>query len=143
MGSENETFITKSRIKAEDREHRRKINFNIARYNAVVPNGKQQFTDMHLAREKAKNIKWRALETLDQQLETFEATITARGAKVLWAQTSEDALAEILTICKEKRCTTIVKSKSMVTEEIHLNKFLEEHQIESVETDLGEYIQQL
>jgi L-lactate dehydrogenase complex protein LldF len=143
MGSENETFITKSRIKAEDREHRRKINFNIARYNAVVPNGKQQFTDMHLAREKAKNIKWRALETLDQQLETFEATITARGAKVLWAQTSEEALAEILTICKEKRCTTIVKSKSMVTEEIHLNKFLEEHQIESVETDLGEYIQQL
>src|SRR6185312_16311482 len=50
---------------------------------------------------------------------------------------------EILIICKEKNCKTLVKSKSMVTEEIHLNKFLEENNIESVETDLGEYIQQL
>ena len=46
-------------------------------------------------------------------------------------------------ICKEKNCKTIVKSKSMVTEEIHLNDFLEKNNIESIETDLGEYIQQL
>jgi L-lactate dehydrogenase complex protein LldF len=52
-------------------------------------------------------------------------------------------LNAILTICKEKNATTVVKSKSMVTEEIHLNDFLEQHEIESVETDLGEYIQQL
>ena len=52
-------------------------------------------------------------------------------------------LQEILKICQEKNCRTIVKSKSMVTEEIHLNKFLEQNSIESVETDLGEYIQQL
>ncbi|MEY4703382.1 MAG: hypothetical protein RIR96_1279, partial [Bacteroidota bacterium] len=49
----------------------------------------------------------------------------------------------ILAICKEKRCRSVVKSKSMVTEEIHLNEILEENDIESVETDLGEYIQQL
>jgi L-lactate dehydrogenase complex protein LldF len=46
-------------------------------------------------------------------------------------------------ICAEKECTTLVKSKSMVTEEIHLNQYLEQQGIESVETDLGEYIQQL
>ncbi|MBS1564769.1 MAG: lactate utilization protein, partial [Bacteroidetes bacterium] len=53
------------------------------------------------------------------------------------------ALAEIKKICIEKNCKTVVKSKSMVTEELKLNHFLEEQGIESVETDLGEYIQQL
>lgn len=143
MSDHSSTFLAKSTVKAADREHRRKINFNIARYNAVVPQGKKQFPDVHLAREKAKNVKWKAIETLDKQLETFEAAITRRGAKVLWAETAEQALAEILTICQAKKCTSIVKSKSMVTEEIHLNKFLAKHNIESVETDLGEYIQQL
>lgn len=143
MSEQSSSFIAKSTVKSADREHRRKINFNISRYNAVVPQGKQQFTDVQLAREKAKNIKWKAIETLDRQLETFEAEISRRGAKVLWAETADDALSEILRICQEKKCTTLVKSKSMVTEEIHLNKFLEKNNIESVETDLGEYIQQL
>ena len=136
-------FIAKSIIKAEDKDHRRKINFNIGRYNAVVPQGKEQFADVNLAREKAKNIKWKAIESLDKQLEKFETAITKRGAKVIWAETAEQAQEEILKICREKNCRSIVKSKSMVTEEIHLNDFLEQHNIESIETDLGEYIQQL
>ncbi len=137
------TFKAKSTIKSADLDHRQKINFNIGRYNAVVPQGKHQFENTDLARERAKNIKWKALETLDQQLESFEKQFTSRGGKVIWAQNSQEALDEILNICKEKNCKTIVKSKSMVTEEIHLNDFLEENDIESVETDLGEYIQQL
>lgn len=136
-------FIAKSTIKAADKDHRRKINFNISKYNAVVPQGKLQFTDVHLARERAKNIKWKAIETLDKQLEDFESAITKRGAKVIWAENAEQALDAIGKICEEKRCKTLVKSKSMVTEEIHLNRFLEKQGIESVETDLGEYIQQL
>lgn len=136
-------FIARSTVKAEDMDHRRKINFNIGRYNAVVPQGKQQFGELSLARERAKNIKWKAIEGLDKQLEEFEALFTQRGGKVIWAEDAAGALAEILAICKEKNCRTIVKSKSMVTEEIKLNDFLEEHGIESVETDLGEYIQQL
>lgn len=124
-------------------EHRRKINFNIGRYNAVVPKGKAQFTDVDLARERAKNLKWRAIETLDQQLEEFELNFTRRGGKVIWAENTEQALQAIWQICQEKQCKTLVKSKSMVTEEIHLNDFLEKKGIESVETDLGEYIQQL
>ena len=137
------TFIAKSTVKAADKEHRRKINFNIGRYNAVVPKGKQQFLDVNLARERAKNIKWKAIETLDKQLETFEALISKRGAKVIWAEDAAEALEAIGRICAEKQCRTLVKSKSMVTEEIHLNRFLEKQGIESVETDLGEYIQQL
>ena len=142
--TENEsTFKAKSTIKSADIEHRQKINFNISRYNAAIPTGKQQFADLNLAKERAKNIKWRALETLDQHLEEFEMHFTARGGKVIWAQNSQEALDEILNICKEKNCKTVVKGKSMITEEIHLNHFLKDNNIESIETDLGEYIQQL
>lgn len=143
MSNSSSSFIAKSTIKAADLEHRRKINFNIGKYNAVVPQGKKQFYDIQGVREKAKNVKWRALEHLDQYLENFEKEISSRGVKVIWAETAEQALEEIGKICKEKNCLKLVKSKSMVTEEIHLNKYLEELQIESVETDLGEYIQQL
>ena len=137
------TFLSKSGIKSADLDHRRKINYNIGKYNAVVPQGKDQFEHIHLARERAKNIKWRSLETLDQQLDRFESAFTKRGGKIIWAEDAQGALREILTICRAKQCKAIVKSKSMVTEEIHLNKFLEENGIESLETDLGEYIQQL
>jgi L-lactate dehydrogenase complex protein LldF len=137
------SFIAKSTIKSADLEHRRKINFNIGKYNAVVPNGKMQFDDISTARERAKNVKWRAIETLDQQLEMFETAFTKRGGKVIWAEDAAQALEEIKKICERKQCKTVVKSKSMATEEIKLNDFLHENGIESVETDLGEYIQQL
>lgn len=143
MSETSEIFIAKSIVKSADLDHRRKINFNIGRYNAVVPQGKEQFSDVHLARERAKNIKWRAIETLDQQLEEFEMHFTKRGGKVLWAENGVQAIEEIIKICEAKNCKMLVKSKSMVTEEIHLNKAMEEHGIESIETDLGEYIQQL
>jgi len=143
MSEHSQSFIKKSTEKTTDREHRRKINFNIGRYNAVVPKGKEQISNVNLAREKAKNIKWKAIENLDKMLESFEAKIIKRGAKVIWAEDAKQALEEIGKICAEKKCRTLVKSKSMVTEEIHLNKFLEEQGIESIETDLGEYIQQL
>jgi L-lactate dehydrogenase complex protein LldF len=137
------SFIAKSTIKAADLEHRRKINFNISKYNAVVPIGKSQFTDVNITRERAKNIKWDAIENLDKYLLEFEQKITARGATVIWANDTAEAQEAIGKICRERNCKTIVKSKSMVTEEIHLNDFLEASGIESVETDLGEYIQQL
>jgi len=137
------SFIAKSTIKAADLEHRRKINFNISKYNAVVPIGKSQFTDVNITRERAKNIKWEAIENLDKYLLEFEQKITARGATVIWANDTAEAQEAIGKICKERNCKTLVKSKSMVTEEIHLNDFLEASGIESVETDLGEYIQQL
>ncbi len=143
MSENSEIFIAKSTVKAADLEHRRKLNFNIGKYNAVVPRGKEQFADIHLARERAKNIKWRAIETLDQQLEEFELSFTKRGGKVIWAENSQQAIDEIVHICQEKNCRSLVKSKSMVTEEIHLNAALEKNGIESIETDLGEYIQQL
>ena len=137
------SFDTKSSEKAVDLEHRRKLNFNISKYNAVVPQGKAQFPDLTRVRELAKNKKWEAIEHLDLYLTQFEDQITKRGAKVFWAEDSEQALNFIGDLCKEKQCKSVVKSKSMVTEEIHLNDYLTSIGVESVETDLGEYIQQM
>jgi L-lactate dehydrogenase complex protein LldF len=137
------TFLEKSEIKASDLSHRATINFNIGKYNNAVKNGKLQFADLAIARERAKNIKWRAIEHLDNHLEEFEQNFTRRGGKVIWAETAEQVQQEILAICRAKNCKSIVKSKSMATEEVHLNSFMESNGIECVETDLGEYIQQL
>ncbi len=143
MSESAETFLAKSTVKAFDLDHRRKINFNISKYDAVVPQGKQQFLSVEEVRMKAKNIKWRAIETLDSQLENFEKHFQQNGGKVIWAETVEDAQQAIGEICRKKNCRTVVKSKSMATEEIHLNEYLNSQGIESIETDLGEYIQQL
>src|SRR5690606_20761282 len=109
------------------------------KYAATVVKGKQQYSDLDLARKRAKNVKWKAIEKLDKHLEMFETNFMARGGKVIWAEDANEALEAILNICKSKNAKQVVKSKSMVTEEIHLNDFLAKHNIESVETDLGEY----
>jgi L-lactate dehydrogenase complex protein LldF len=137
------SFLIKSEIKALDIEHKRKLSFNIGKYNETVIKGKRQFADLDLARRKAKNIKWRTIEKLDTYLIEFENNFTRNGGKVIWARDAQEANEAVLAICKEQNTKQVVKSKSMVTEEIHLNDFLEKHGIESVETDLGEYIQQL
>lgn len=143
MNKTASTFLSESEIKAADLGHRNTINFNISKYNAAVKNGKLQFADLPTARERAKNVKWKAIENLDKHLEDFEMNFMKRGGKVIWAENAEQAREEILAICRAKNCKTVVKSKSMATEEIHLNDFLQQNNIESVETDLGEYIQQL
>src|SRR5574337_960183 len=99
MTENDATFIAKSTVRSVDIDHRKKINYNIGRYHAAVPLGKQQFADNNLVKERAKNIKWRALETLDQHLEEFEMQFTKRGGKVIWAENSQEALDEILAIC--------------------------------------------
>lgn len=136
-------FLAKSESKVFDDKHRKTIAFNIDKYNAAVENGKLQYSHLDFARKKAKNLKWKAIESLDKSLETFEKKFTERGGKVIWAEDAEDALKAINEIVDKVKAKLVVKSKSMVTEEIGLNHFLEKLGVESVETDLGEYIQQL
>jgi L-lactate dehydrogenase complex protein LldF len=143
MNKQAADFLKRSAAKAPDLAHRRKINFNMGKYHAAVPLGKQQFADLEKARQAAKQIKWSAIEQLDVHLELFERRITARGAKVIWAADVQEAQEAIGKICRDRQCRTVVKSKSMVTEEIHVNQYLQSIGIESIETDLGEYIQQL
>jgi L-lactate dehydrogenase complex protein LldF len=83
------------------------------------------------------------MENLDYYLELLEKNVSAHGGKVVWCKDGEDVADFVLNLAKERHARLIVKSKSMTTEEIDLNERLEEHHLESVETDLGEYILQL
>lgn len=143
MGNIADEFLVASEDKAFDKDHRRIINFNIGKYDAAVSRGLSRIINLENAKRKGHVIKWRVMENLDKFLPEFETNFQKRGGKVIWANDAEEANREILNILKKAGVKTVVKSKSMVTEEIHLNEFLESNQIESLETDLGEYIVQL
>jgi len=88
-------------------------------------------------------IRQRAIANLPELLERLEEKCTGNGVQVRWAETTEEANAVVLEILRRHGATRVVKGKSMVSEEMHLNDFLEKHGIESLESDLGEYIIQL
>lgn len=94
-------------------------------------------------RAEAARIKRDVVDRLDEHLEAFEAACARTGIQVHWARNATEACARVLEVLRGRGVTEVVKSKSMVTEEIGLNAFLEAHGIASLETDLGEYIVQL
>ncbi|MBV8262277.1 MAG: lactate utilization protein, partial [Candidatus Eremiobacteraeota bacterium] len=99
--------------------------------------------EWHALRSAAHDIKKYAIEHLDSLLVEFERQFTARGGTVLWAQTADEGIAQLLEICRRYDVRTVVKGKSMVSEELGVNEHLERAGIEPVETDLGEFIVQL
>jgi len=137
------TFLKESAQKAFDIRHRDIINYNIDKYSMAFEKGKTKFADLENTKIKANLLKWKVMESLDRYLLQFEANFTARGGKVIWANHAEEALEEIHKILERKKARSVVKSKSMATEEIGLNHFLDSKNIEAIETDLGEYIIQL
>lgn len=143
MSKTLDTFLSESETKAFDLAHRKNIKYNIKQYDEKVVAGKSQFSNLKLARARAAAIRSKSVEKLDKYLIEFESNFTKRGGKVIWAQDTEEALKEILRVMQKANAKTVVKGKSMVTEEIELNKALEKNGIESIETDLGEYIVQL
>jgi len=94
-------------------------------------------------REAANRIKDYAIANLDKLLVEFERNITARGATVIYAENAEEANRVVLQIAREHGVKSVVKAKSMVSEEMELNHKLEAAGIRAVETDLGEYLVQL
>lgn len=137
------TFLKESEEKAFDLNHRKTINFNIDKYDTAVEVGIARFNDLENSKRKAYSLKWRVIENLDKALPEFEANFQKRGGKVIWAENEEEAQKEIWKIIEKNKATSVIKSKSMVTEEIHLNEFLESKGVETLESDLGEFIVQL
>ena len=105
--------------------------------------GPDRLPDYQELRTRANEIKRHTIENLDYYLEQFESNVTAHGGKVVFCRTGDEVADFVLALAKERNAHLIVKSKSMTTEEMHLNERLERHQLEAVETDLGEYILQL
>jgi L-lactate dehydrogenase complex protein LldF len=105
--------------------------------------GYAALADSSVLRDHAKRIKEHTLAHLDRYLEQLEVSVQKRGGHVHWAATAEDARRIVVEIARQANARRVVKSKSMTTEEIHLNPALEGAGIEVTETDFGEFIIQL
>ncbi|MGD9136587.1 MAG: LUD domain-containing protein, partial [Desulfobacterales bacterium] len=100
-------------------------------------------TETEQLRTLGNALKRKALSKLPQLLEQLERQCTQNGIKVHWAETASEANHQVLDIMKAHGATRLVKGKSMVSEEMELNAFLQQNGIEALETDLGEFIIQL
>ncbi|HHI68205.1 MAG TPA: lactate utilization protein [Planctomycetes bacterium] len=118
---------------------RRAVDRSLAKMAAHLPLGPER----DALRDRARAIRMDVLDRLPALVEEFTKNVEAAGGRVFRAQDSAQARETILRILKEEKARVVVKSKSMTTEEIGLNPFLEKAGLEVVETDLGELIVQL
>lgn len=121
------------------RNVRRATSITLQKREIVVA----EIPDWEGLRQQGHDIRKHSIQKLDFYLEELEKNLMANGAEVMWAKDSTEACRIVEGILSETGAKRIVKSKSMVTEEIGLNHYLESRGYESVETDLGEYIVQL
>jgi len=136
-------FLKQARVMTADLRHRNVIRTALSNYEIVRDQRQAAFQSWESARQAAAETKWDAVNHLDKYLEQFAAKLEARGTKVHWASTGAQAGEIILQIVRGKQAHSIIKSKSMTSEEVHLNDVLEKAGLEVVESDLGEFIMQL
>lgn len=141
--NQHHKFIIASKEKAFDTVHREKLKFNILQYQNAFKRGLKNYENLELAKEFVSQTKTNSVDKLQELLISFEKQIASRGTHVLWAFDKNEALSEIRKILEKHRIKMVVKSKSMISEELELNQFMEGIGVEPVETDLGEFIVQL
>lgn len=143
MNSRARKFLSDAEHKAFDPVHRQTLKYNIGKYEVAVQKGLHQYIDIESARQRAARQKEYCINNLEQHLVEFESRFTARGGRVIWANDAKEAVSAIVKILKSHGVRNVVKSKSMITEELELNSVLQGNGINVLETDLGEYIVQL
>ncbi|HXG91235.1 MAG TPA: LutB/LldF family L-lactate oxidation iron-sulfur protein [Blastocatellia bacterium] len=141
---QTETFVENYRRALVNAQLQRALSnatakFTIGRRLAVMSVGE----DWEILRARAREIKEHAGNNLDYYLDQFTTNVERLGGRVFWARDSAEANNYIASLARERGATLAVKSKSMMTEEIELNRALARAGVEAVETDLGEYIIQL
>jgi L-lactate dehydrogenase complex protein LldF len=143
MTAPAQQFKSQAKVLARDLRHREIIQTALRNYEVVRDKTRGAFQDYQAARQAAAETKWEAVNHLDRYLEQLVANLEARGTRVHWASTGQQARDIIIGIVRSKKARSIVKSKAMTSEEIHLNEALEHEGFEVVESDLGEFIVQL
>ncbi len=126
MSSAAQQFLRDAATKSADLVHREIIRKNMESYDAAHLRGRSRFKDWEAARRRCQEIKREAINHLDRYLLQFEEKVIANGGHVFWAANSDEACAYIRDLAVSRGVRTVVKSKSMVTEEIHLAPVLEE-----------------
>jgi L-lactate dehydrogenase complex protein LldF len=140
-------MTTEFRIRVEDALKKDDVRAHFRKaMDTLMTNRKGQFPDedeLQRLRYQAMAIRANALGKLPELLEQLEEKLTANGVQVHWAQTTDEANNIVLDIMNKHGAKSVIKGKSMVSEEMGLNHFLEEKGIEALESDLGEFIIQL
>jgi L-lactate dehydrogenase complex protein LldF len=136
-------FLENAALKSADLVHREIIRRGMDSYDAAHLQGRARIKDWEAARARCQEIKREAIDHLDRYLLQFEEQVVARGGQVYWAANAQEASSYVTDLALRLGVRTVVKSKSMVTEEIHLSRALENEGITVWETDLGEFIVQL
>jgi L-lactate dehydrogenase complex protein LldF len=143
MSETQKVFSIDSQRICEDSDRKNILSKNILNYKKKFASSGKIFNNIENAKRKLHYVKYKSIENLEKNLIDFEYKFTERGGKIFYAGNSEKALDYILQILQKHDCKKVVKQKSMVTEEIELNSFLQKHNIQCLETDLGEFIVQL
>jgi len=143
MTSTKLQFLSDSAKVAADIPAKQLREAGLAKYAAAREGKMARFASYESARTAAAAVKYAAVNNLAEHLEQFTTKIESRGAKVFFASDANRARDYILQVIRDKGARHIIKSKTMTSEEIHLNHALEEMGLLPVESDLGEYIVQL
>lgn len=137
------SMMERSRLALEDDFLRQAVRFTADKLRNKKLERTTEFGNWELWRERGRAIRAHTVSNLDYYLKQFADNVRASGGHVHFAHDGTEAADIVLRIAEEKAAKSVVKSKSMVSEEVHINHRLEEKGIEVVETDLGEYIIQL
>jgi L-lactate dehydrogenase complex protein LldF len=143
MNTHAKEFNKSARRYTADLHQRDLIQKALDGYYVKRDENQNRFQNWPGARDAAAEIKWEAINHLDRYLDEFASKLEARGTKVFWAPNAQAARDYIVGVAQQHKVRSIIKSKSMTAEEIHLNETLEKEGFEVVESDLGEYIVQL
>ena len=143
MSTPRTQFLSDAQVATDDVAQRGFLRQALGGYYASRDVQKARYRDWEQARDAAAMAKWNAVNRLDRTLTTFATNFERNGGKIHWARDSAEAREIISKICRDAGAKAIIKSKCMTTEEIHLNDALEAEGYGVVESDLGEFIQQL
>ncbi|MBN2045774.1 MAG: iron-sulfur cluster-binding protein [Anaerolineales bacterium] len=143
MKIDNKQFLNTAQQTIEDPVLQAAYDKAIPRFNSSRQDAFALVPDVEELRRELKAVRAATIADLGTHLQTFERNAQAAGAVVHWANHAQQVGQIVLDIARRRRAKLIAKSKSMVTEELHLNQVLESAGIKVVETDLGEYIIQL
>lgn len=143
MATSTITFYERVEEALHDRQLQTALNISTARFTAGRKNALAALPEAEALRDHARRIRAHTIAHLDRYLAQFADAVEQAGGQIHWAETAEEANQVVADLARSRGVKTAVKSKSMVSEELHLNAALEADGIRVIETDLGEYIAQL
>ena len=138
--SEPNTIFEQGCETAFDEEHWQKINYSTGCFENSFAKGKENYRNLELEKQRAYTLRNKSLLNLEKLLVDFETHFNENGGKVLWARNADDALTMIFDIVRKEKAKAVMRSNSMVLDEIELNGFLERKNIHVVETEIGRFV---